>query len=74
MNAIRENTWIKIKIDISNNTLIFPNALNSKLNSLFSLKTLSLMTYPIENIIAEKYETTLDRGEHNTRMRDLFDI
>lgn len=35
---------------------------------------LSLMTYPIENIIAEKYETTLDRGEYNTRMRDLFDI
>ena len=32
------------------------------------------MTYPIENIIAEKYETTLDRGEYNTRIRDLFDI
>lgn len=74
LNAIRENTRIKIKIDISNNTLIFPNALNSKLNSLFSLKTLSLMTYPIENIIAEKYEITLDRGEYNTRIRDLFDI
>jgi len=32
------------------------------------------MTYPIESIIAEKYETALDRGEYNTRMRDLFDI
>ena len=32
------------------------------------------MTYPIENIIAEKFETTLDRGEFNTRMRDLFDV
>lgn len=32
------------------------------------------MTYSLENIIAEKYETTLDRGEYNTRIRDLFDI
>lgn len=69
-----ENTQIKIKIDISNNTLIFPDALKSYFNSLFSTKMIELMTYPIENIIAEKYETTLDRGEYNTRIRDLFDI
>lgn len=72
--AVRDTTQIKIKIDISNNTLIFPEAFNSKLNSLFSNKTISLMTYSVENIIAEKYETTLDRGEYNTRIRDLFDI
>lgn len=68
------NTLIKIKLDISNNTLIFPNALKYNFNSLFSTKKIELMTYPIENIIAEKYETTLDRGEYNTRMRDLFDV
>lgn len=32
------------------------------------------MTYPLESIIAEKLETTLDRGELNGRMRDLVDI
>lgn len=72
--AKHENTLIKIKLDISNNTLIFPDALKSYFNSLFSTKKIELMTYPIENIIAEKYETTLDRGEYNTRIRDLFDI
>lgn len=72
--AKHENTLIKIKLDISNNTLIFPDALKSYFNSLFSTKMIELMTYPIENIIAEKYETTLDRGEYNTRIRDLFDI
>jgi len=72
--AKHENTLIKIKLDISNNTLIFPNALKYNFNSLFSTKKIELMTYPIENIIAEKYETTLDRGEYNTRMRDLFDV
>jgi len=69
-----DNTRIIMKIDISNNTLIFPGALNSKLKSLFSNEILNLNTYTVENIIAEKYETTLDRGEYNTRMRDLFDI
>lgn len=69
-----ENTQIKIKIDISNNTLIFPKALKAHLDSLFSTRKINLMIYPIENIIAEKYETTLDRGEYNTRIRDLFDI
>ncbi len=72
--AKHANTLIKIKLDISNNTLIFPNALKYNFNSLFSTKKIELMTYPIENIIAEKYETTLDKGEYNTRMRDLFDV
>lgn len=74
ISAKHNNMTIKIKVDISNNTLIFPKALHSNLNSMFTNKTISLMTYPIENIIAEKYETTLDRGEYNTRIRDLFDI
>lgn len=74
IEATRGNTRIKLKIDISNNTLIFPKALRSSLDSLFSSKQINLQTYLIENIIAEKYETTLDRGEYNTRMRDLFDV
>ena len=37
-------------------------------------KDIDLPSYPLENIIAEKYETTLDRGEFNSRMRDLYDI
>lgn len=74
IEATLGNTRIKLKIDISNNTLIFPKALRSSLDSLFSSKQINLQTYLIENIIAEKYETTLDRGEYNTRMRDLFDV
>ena len=74
IEASRDTTRIKLKIDISNNTLIFPNALKSSLTSLFSNKHIHLQTYFIENIIAEKFETTLDRGEYNTRMRDLFDV
>lgn len=72
--AKQDKTEIKFKLDISNNTFIYPNALRTSLASLFSDEHINLMTYPLESIIAEKLETTLDRGELNGRMRDLVDI
>lgn len=67
-------TKLKMKLDVSNNTLIYPKAISMNFTSMFTNESFALKTYPIENIIAEKYETTLDRGEYNTRMRDLLDI
>ncbi len=61
-------------MDISNNTLIYPGAINFKLKSLFGEEDIDVLTYTLENIVAEKFETTLTRGEYNTRMRDLLDI
>lgn len=62
------------KISFSNNTLIYPEAINNNLQSLFNDEKIKIYTYHIETIIAEKFETTLDRGEFNGRMRDLLDI
>lgn len=70
---LRESKYT-IKLDISNNTLIFPEAIMSNLKSLFGDDKIDLFTYQVENIIAEKFETTLDRGEFNGRIRDLFDV
>jgi len=74
IDAIREKTRIHFKLDISNNTLIFPDKILTSITSLFDNEKIEIMSYPIENIIAEKYETTLDRGVFNSRMRDLIDI
>lgn len=35
---------------------------------------IDVKSYSIENIIAEKFETILSRGEFNGRMRDYFDL
>lgn len=72
--ALKGKTRLNLKIDISNNTLIYPEAIEHTFNSLFSDKKINVCTYAVENIIAEKIETTLDRGIYNTRMRDLFDV
>lgn len=74
LDAILENTKFNLKLDVSNNTLIYPEAIQSNLQSLFNEEDIPLYTYRIENIIAEKFETTLDRGEFNGRIRDLFDV
>ena len=74
LKATLDRTEIKFKLDISNNTLIYPEAIDNQFKSLFYDETIKLNTYLLENIIAEKYETTLDRGEFNGRIRDIVDI
>ena len=74
INARKDNISLNLKIDVSNNTLIYPDAIRTTLPSMFNEEDIKLLSYPLENIIAEKYETTLDRGEFNSRMRDLYDI
>jgi len=74
ITAVREKTRLYLKVNVSNNTLIYPESIEMQLHSFIDEETIDVMTYPIENIIAEKYETTLDRGIFNSRMRDLFDI
>lgn len=74
IEATLENTRFYLKLDVANNTLVYPDAIQTNLKSLFNDLNIELYTYHIENIIAEKFETTLDRGEFNGRIRDLFDI
>lgn len=37
-------------------------------------RTLQIITYPIETIIAEKYQTVIERGVLNSRMKDYYDL
>ena len=72
--ASNNDTKFIFKIDISNNTLIFPEAVNSEIKSSFGADRINVLTYSIEQIVAEKLETCLDRGELNGRFRDFIDI
>lgn len=65
LEATLENTRFNLKLDVANNSLVYPEAIQNNLKSLFYDLDINLFTYHIENIIAEKFETTLDRGEFN---------
>ena len=41
---------------------------------MFEDRTISILAYNLETILAEKFETIITRGVANTRMRDFYDI
>lgn len=63
-----------IKIDISTNDVITPSAINYQYPLMFEERTIELLTYNIETLLAEKIQAIFSRGVANTRMRDYYDI
>lgn len=63
-----------IKIDISTDDIITPCAIEYKYPLIFEERNISLYTYNIETLLAEKSQTIISRGVSNTRMRDFYDI
>lgn len=63
-----------IKLDISTDDVITPAAIEYEYKLMFEDRTISLLSYNTETLIAEKLQTILSRGIANTRMRDFYDI
>ena len=63
-----------IKIDISTDDMITPAAMTYKYSLFLENRSIELMSYPTETVLAEKIQTILAREIHNTRMRDYYDI
>ena len=63
-----------MKIDITTGDAITPRAINYKFSFIFEDRSVTVMAYSLETIIAEKYETIIRRNIGNTRARDFYDI
>lgn len=63
-----------IRIDISTDDVITPGAVDYEYKLMFEERTISLLTYNLESLLAEKIQTILARGIANTRMRDFYDV
>lgn len=63
-----------IKIDISTGDVITPAAVAFSYKLMFEDRFISLWTYNLETLLAEKMETIMARDTANTRMRDFYDI
>lgn len=71
-------TRTKIFMDLGIGDSVTPKEITMKLLSttkapLFE-KEIHLWAYPVESIFAEKLETSLSRGEQNSRMKDYHDL
>ena len=74
VDCFLESTRQTIKIDVSTNDVITPGAIEYNFPLMFENRTIPLLTYNTETLLAEKLETILSRGTENTRMRDYYDI
>lgn len=63
-----------IKIDISTDDAITPQAVEYEYRLMFEDRTISLLSYNLETLLAEKIQTILARGIANTRLRDFYDV
>lgn len=63
-----------MKIDITTGDVITPAAIQYNFPMLFEEKTVSIMAYTLETVLAEKYETIIRRNIGTTRARDYYDL
>lgn len=72
--ALFDGIKVDLSIDIATGDVIIPQEIEYDYKMLFEDRTITLMTYTIETIIAEKYQTVLDRGILNSRMKNYYDL
>lgn len=74
MTALMDGIRVPLKVDISTGDVITPRAVEYSYNLMFEDRTICLLAYNLETVLAEKLETIIARTTANTRMRDFYDI
>lgn len=65
---------VPLFVDVTTGDKITPKEMEYSFKLLFGDRTIKIMAYNLETILAEKLETVITRGIANTRPRDFYDI
>lgn len=65
---------VPLKLDITTGDKITPKEIEYQFKLLLDDRSISVLAYNLETILAEKLETVISRGDQNTRPRDYYDI
>ena len=65
---------VPLKIDITTGDKITPREMVYSFNLIFEERSINVLAYTVETILAEKLETIISRGDQNTRPRDFYDV
>ncbi len=74
LEALMDYARIPLKVDITTGDKITPREVVYTFDLLLEDRSIDILAYNIETVIAEKLETIIARGIANTRMRDFYDI
>ncbi len=69
-----DKTRQSIHIEITTGDFVTPREIEYNFKLMFEDRSISILAYNIETVLAEKFETIISRGLVNTRMRDFYDI
>ena len=65
---------VPLKLDITTGDKITPKEITYRFKLLLEDRSISVLAYNLETVMAEKIETVISRGDQNTRPRDYYDI
>lgn len=68
------NNKTYITIELTTGDVITPREMKYNYNCIFEDKTIPIMSYTLETVLAEKFQTIVTRGLLNTRLKDFYDI
>lgn len=64
-----------LTLDIGFGDIIVPSPTELEYPTIFdALEEPAIMAYSLETVVAEKFQTMIDRGRFNSRMKDYFDL
>lgn len=65
---------VPLSVDVTTGDKVTPREMEYTFKLMFDDRTISILAYNLETILAEKIETVLSRSVANTRPRDFYDI
>ena len=74
LEATLETMRTPLKVAISTGDIITPREVLYTFKLMFEERTISILAYNLETVLAEKMETVIARGVANTRLRDYYDL
>ncbi|MDR3050879.1 MAG: nucleotidyl transferase AbiEii/AbiGii toxin family protein [Oscillospiraceae bacterium] len=74
IDAALDKTRQTMHIDITTGDFVTPKEIEYSFKLMFEERSISILAYNLETVLAEKFESIVSRGLTNTRMRDFYDI
>ena len=68
------NNKTYIAVELTTGDVITPREMKYNYNCIFEDKKIPIMSYKLETILAEKFQTIVTRGLLNTRLKDFYDV
>lgn len=74
IETVLDKTRQIIKVDFTTGDVITPEAMEYSYKLMLEDRSINILAYNLETVLAEKLETILTRGTVNSRMRDYYDV